>query len=99
MMLGIAAAADPLPRRPEFNHYQAMASQSPFGIATVVPDAMPKAATDLYVASVACSEGDAVVTLGSATDKNFKEVISAKEPKGRGWRIQFRDIDCGDEKK
>ena len=94
----IAWAADPLPKRPDFNHYQAMSSTSPFGLATVVPAATPDFVTDLYLASVVCSEDGAVVTLASATDRNFKEVVSSKRPNEHGFVIQFSDIQCEHQK-
>ena len=38
----IALADDPLPKRPDFNRYQAMLTRSPFAIATVaVPSVTP----------------------------------------------------------
>src|SRR6266487_6983385 len=49
-----ALADDPLPKRPDFNRYQAMLTRSPFAIATVaVPTATPDFAKDLYIANAA----------------------------------------------
>jgi hypothetical protein len=90
----IALAADSLPKRPDSNHYQAMLSTSPFGLATVVPAATPDFATDLYVASIVCSEDCAVVTLASATDKDFTEVVSSKGPNEHGFVIS--NVQCSD---
>src|SRR5438874_1060914 len=49
-----ALADDPLPKRPDFNRYQAMLNRSPFAIATVaVPTSTPDFAKDLYIANAA----------------------------------------------
>ena len=49
----VALADDPLPKRPDFNRYQAMLNRSPFAIATVaVATATPDFAKDLYVANL-----------------------------------------------
>src|SRR5437762_11844596 len=76
-----ALADDPLPKRPDFNRYQAMLNRSPFAIATIaVPTATPDFAKDLYIANAAhFADGD-LVTIASATDKNFKEYLSTKGP-------------------
>src|SRR5436309_3037352 len=51
-----ALADDPLPKRPDFNRYQAMLNRSPFAIATVaVPTSTPDFAKDLYIANPAKS--------------------------------------------
>ena len=96
LLPGIVLATDPLPKRPDFNHYQGLSSHSPFAIATVVPTAMPNFAPDLYVGSVTCPEDGCVVTLASATDKNFKEYVSTKGPNDHGLFI--RDIQWSDPK-
>ena len=90
----IALADDPLPKRPDFNRYQAMLNRSPFAIATVaVPTATPDFAKDLYVANAAhFGDGD-LVTIASATDKNFKEYLSTKGPE-HGFAIS--DIQWSD---
>ena len=90
----IALADDPLPKRPDFNRYQAMLTRSPFAIATVaVPTATPDFAKDLYIANAAhFSDGD-LVTIASATDKNFKEYLSTKGPE-HGFAIS--DIQWSD---
>src|SRR5436309_13940536 len=76
-----ALADDPLPKRPDFNRYQAMLNRSPFAIATIaVPTATPDFAKDLYVANAAHSADGDLVTIASATDKNFKEYLSTKGP-------------------
>ena len=89
-----ALADDPLPKRPDFNRYQAMLSRSPFAIATVaVPTATPDFAKDLYIANAAhFADGD-LVTIASATDKNFKEYLSTKGPE-HGFAIS--DIQWSD---
>jgi hypothetical protein len=89
-----ALADDPLPKRPDVNRYQAMLNRSPFAIATVaVPTATPDFAKDLYVANAAhFADGD-LVTIASATDKNFKEYLSTKGPE-HGFAIS--DIQWSD---
>jgi hypothetical protein len=90
----IALADDPLPKRPDFNRYQAMLNRSPFAIATVaVPTATPDFAKDLYVANAAHSADGDLVTIASATDKNFKEYLSTKGPE-HGFAIS--DIQWSD---
>src|SRR5437588_3291157 len=75
----IVLADDPLPRRPDFNRYQAMLTRSPFAIATVaVPSATPDFPKALYVANAAPSPDGGSVTTGPATDKNLKEYLSTK---------------------
>src|SRR5438874_13654377 len=74
-----ALADDPLPKRPDFNRYQAMLNRSPFAIATVaVPTATPDFAKDLYIANAAHLVDGDLVTIASATDRNFKEYLSTK---------------------
>jgi hypothetical protein len=89
-----ALADDPLPKRPDFNRYQGMLNRSPFAIATVaVPTATPDFAKDLYIANAAhLADGD-LVTIASATDKNFKEYLSTKGPE-HGFAIS--DIQWSD---
>ena len=98
LMPGTPLAADPLPHHPDFNNYQMLLSHSPFAIASVVPTMTENFPRDLYLASVACSENGAVVTLASDTNKNFKEVVSSERPNEHGFIIQFGDIRCGDQK-
>ena len=84
-----AGAADVVPKRTEFSRYQAMLDNSPFAVATAValPAATPSFAKDLYIANAARSpEGD-LVTLNSATDRNFKEYLSTRGPNERGYGI------------
>ena len=89
-----ALADDPLPKRPDFNRYQAMLTRSPFAIATVaVPTSTPDFAKDLYVANAAHSAAGDLVTIASATDKNFKEYLSTKGPE-HGFAIS--DIQWSD---
>jgi hypothetical protein len=94
----ITLAADPLPKRPHFDHYLALLAHSPFALATIVPTATQDLPEDLYLTSAICSEDGAVVTLASATDRNFKEVVSSKAPNEHGFVIQFSDIQCGQQK-
>ena len=76
-----ALADDPLPKRPDFNRYQAMLNRSPFAIATVaVPTSTPDFAKDLYIANAAHLVDGDLVTIASATDKSFKEYLSTKGP-------------------
>jgi hypothetical protein len=92
----IALADDTLPKRPDFNRYQAMLNRSPFAIATVaVPTATPDFAKDLYVANAARSADGGFVTIASATDKNFKEYVSTKGPNEDGFAIS--DIQWSDQ--
>jgi hypothetical protein len=92
----VALADDPLPKRPDFNRYQAMLNRSPFAIATVaVPTATPDFAKDLYVANAARSADGGFVTIASATDKNFKEYVSTKGPNEDGFAIS--DIQWSDQ--
>src|SRR5437016_13821162 len=74
-----ALADDPLPKRPDFNRYQAMLNRSPFAIATVaVPTSTPDFAKDLYIANAAHLVDGDLVTIASATDKRFKHYLSTK---------------------
>src|SRR5437868_3093830 len=82
-------AADIVPKRTEFSRYQAMLEHSPFAVATAaaLPAATPSFAKDLYIANAARSpEGD-LVTLASASDKNFKEYLTTKQPNEHGYGI------------
>src|SRR5205814_881187 len=92
----IALADDPLPKRPDFNRYQAMLTRSPFAIATVaVPSATPDFAKDLFVANAARSADGGFVTIASATDKNLKEYLSTKGQNEHGFAIS--DIQWSDQ--
>jgi hypothetical protein len=86
---GGAHAADVVPKRTEFGRYQAMLDHSPFAVATAaaLPAATPNFAKDLYIANAARSpEGD-LVTLASASDRNFKEYLSTRQPNEHGYGI------------
>jgi hypothetical protein len=66
-----------------------MLDHSPFAVATAaaLPAATPSFAKDLYIANAAKSpEGD-LVTLASASDRNFKEYLNTKEPNIHGFGI------------
>jgi hypothetical protein len=89
MFLGRALANDVVPKRTDFTRYQAMLDHSPFAVATAValPAATPSFAKDLYISNAARSpEGD-LVTLASASDRNFKEYLSTKQPNEHGYAI------------
>jgi hypothetical protein len=73
----IALADDTLPKRPDFNRYQAMLNRS-FAIETVAIPTKTPDWKDLYISNVACFGDDCVVTLTSANDKNFKEQVRVK---------------------
>jgi len=76
-----AQADDALPKRSDFNRYQAMLNRSPFAIATApVAGAGPDFAKDLYVANAARSPDGELVTIASASDKNFKKYLTTKMP-------------------
>jgi hypothetical protein len=92
-VIGICAGslhgAEIVPKRTDFTKYQAMLDRSPFAIATAaaLPAATPSFAKDLYIANAARSpEGD-LVTLASASDKNFKEYLSTRGPNEHGYGI------------
>src|SRR5207248_944845 len=92
----IAWADDPLPKRSDFNRYKPMLDRCPFAVATVaVPTATPDFAKDLYLANAARLGNEGFLTLGSASDKNFKEYLSTKGPNEHGWGVS--DIQCSDE--
>jgi hypothetical protein len=78
-----------MPKRTEFARYQSMLDNSPFAVATAValPAATPNFAKDLYIANAARSPDGDLVTLNSATDKNFKEYLSTKGPNEHGYAI------------
>jgi len=76
-----AQADDALPKRSDFNRYQAMLNRSPFAIATApAAGAGPDFAKDLYVANAAGSPDGELVTIASASDKNFKKYLTTKMP-------------------
>src|SRR5205814_6828733 len=92
----VALADDPLPKRPDFNHYKAMLDRSPFAVATVaVPTATPDFAKDLFVANAAPSDDGGFVTLASASDKNFNEYLTTTGPNQHGWGVN--DIQWSDQ--
>lgn len=81
LFVAVSRGADDIPKRFNFDRYQAMMERSPFAVATAVaaPAATPDFAKDLYVANAAKSpEGD-MVTIASSADKNFKKYITTKE--------------------
>jgi len=82
-------ATEVVPKRTDFNRYQAMLDHSPFAVATAaaLPAATPSFAKDLYIANAARSpEGD-LVTLASASDKNFKEYLNTRQPNEHGYAV------------
>jgi len=89
LLVGTIRADEIVPKRTEFSRYQAMLDRSPFAVATAaaLPAATPSFAKDIYIANAARSpEGD-LVTLNSASDKNFKEYLTTKEPNLHGYGI------------
>src|ERR1700730_4991413 len=74
--------ADNIPKRLNFDRYQAMMDRSPFAVATAVaaPAATPHFAKDLYVANAAHSKDGDFVTVASSADKNFKKYLSTNAP-------------------
>ena len=76
------ARADDLPKRLSFERYNGMLEHSPFAVATAVvaPAATPNFAKDLYVANAAKSPDGDMVTIASATDKDFKKYLTTKTP-------------------
>jgi hypothetical protein len=89
LIAGVVRAGDVVPKRTEFARYQAMLDHSPFAVATAeaLPPTTASFAKDLYIANAARSpEGD-MVTLASASDKNFKEYLTTREPNPHGYGI------------
>jgi len=84
-----AFATDVVPKRTDFGRYQAMLDHSPFAVATAaaLPAATPSFAKDLYIANAAKATGEDLVTLNSASDKNFKEYLSTRAPNEHGYAI------------
>jgi hypothetical protein len=84
-----AFAADVVPKRTDFGRYQAMLEHSPFAVATAaaLPAATPSFAKDLYIANAARSPDGDLVTLASASDKNFKEYLNTKQPNDHGYAV------------
>ncbi len=79
----IAAADDPVPKRPEFERYSAMAKKSPFAVATAVAKPTPPLSDfgkDLYVANAAHSPDGDIVTVASSSDRNLKLYLTTAEP-------------------
>jgi hypothetical protein len=76
-----AQADDGLPKRSDFNRYQAMLNRSPFAVASApAAGAGPDFAKDLYVANAARSPDGDLVTIASASDKSFKKYLTTKMP-------------------
>lgn len=82
LITAIPGNADDVPKRFNFDRYQAMMDRSPFAVATAVaaPAATPDFAKDLYVANAAKSPDGDLVTIASSADKNFKKYLTTKEP-------------------
>ena len=77
----LAQADDGLPKRSDFNRYQAMLNRSPFAVASApAAGAGPDFAKDLYVANAARSPDGDLVTIASASDKSFKKYLTTKMP-------------------
>lgn len=82
-MLGsVAAQADDLPTKFNFDRYKGILEHSPFAVATAVvaPAATPNFAKDLYVANAAKSPDGDMVTIASMTDREFKKYLTTKAP-------------------
>jgi hypothetical protein len=82
-------ASEETPKRFDFDRYSGMLNRSPFAVATAVTPVTPPPnfAKDLYIANAArLPEGD-LVTIQSATDRNFKEYISSNKPNDHGYSI------------
>jgi hypothetical protein len=77
-----ATNADALPKPFTFARYQGMTDHSPFAVATKVeaPVEAPNFAKDLYIANAARSKEGDMVTVASATDKNFKKYLISGQP-------------------
>ena len=77
-----ATNADVLPKPFTFARYQGMTDHSPFAVATKVeaPVEAPNFAKDLYIANAARSKEGDMVTVASATDKNFKKYLISGQP-------------------
>jgi hypothetical protein len=98
LMPVLALADDPLPKRPDFNRYQAMLKRSPFAVATAAVAApTPDFAKDLYVANAARSADGNFVTIASATDKNFKVYLSTKGSSSDQQGYAISDIQWSDQ--
>jgi hypothetical protein len=84
----VSSFADDIPKRFNFDRYQAMMDRSPFAVASAVavPAATPDFAKDLYIANAAKSPDGDMVTLASMSDKNFKKYLTTKEAVD-GWGI------------
>src|ERR1700757_3285174 len=85
----VSWGSDVVPKKNDFSHYQAMLDHSPFAVATAaaLPAATPSFAKDLYIANAAKATGEDLVTLNSASDKNFKEYLSTKAPNEHGYAV------------
>ena len=80
--IGVAAAAEDLPKPFTFARYQSMMDRSPFAVATAAAPvaAAPSFAKDLYIANAARSPDGDLVTVASSADKNFKKYLTTKAP-------------------
>jgi hypothetical protein len=76
----LSAQGGDLPTKPNFDRYKEMLEHSPFAVATAVvaPVATPNFAKDLYVANAARSSDGDMVTIASASDKDFKKYLTTK---------------------
>lgn len=89
LVSSIARGDEVVPKRTDFVRYQAMLDHSPFAVATAaaLPAATPSFAKDLYIANAARSQEGDMVTLASASDKNFKEYLTTRSPNEHGYAI------------
>jgi hypothetical protein len=86
---GPLQASEETPKRFDFDRYSGMLNHSPFAVATaaVVAAPAPSFAKDLYIANAARTPDGDLVTIQSATDRNFKEYISSAKPNEHGYSI------------
>lgn len=84
-----ARGADDIPQRLDFNRYNTMLQKSPFAVASqpAAPVATPNFAKDLYVANAAHADQFDLVTIISASDKNWREYLTTERPNEHGYSI------------
>lgn len=94
----VAHGGDDIPQRLAFQRYDSMLQKSPFKVATVTaaPVAAPSVFKDLYVANAAHTDQADLVTVLSASDKNFREYLTTEQPNEHGYGIA--NIEWSDQK-
>jgi hypothetical protein len=84
---GRCFALDDIPKRPPFDRYAGLMSNSPFAVATVSNIVeKPNFAKDLYIANAAKLPDCDMITVQSAVDRNMKEYLTTKQPE-HGYSI------------